>query len=360
MTFKLLLLPGDGIGPDIINEAEKTIQQLNEQFSLKIEMEKALVGGAAIDSSGEALPESTLNLANQSNAILLGAVGGPNWDKNPPEKRPEKGLLQLRKHFNLFANLRPAMLYSQLVDASSLKPSLVSNLDLIIIRELTGGLYFGEPRGIETKSGVRVGYNTMIYYETEIERIAKVAFEIARKRNKKVCSVDKANVLEVSQLWREVVEKVHKQYDDVALSHMYVDHAAMQLVQQPKFFDVILTENMFGDILSDCAAILTGSIGMLPSASINEAEFGLYEPVHGSAPDLAGKNEANPIATLLSVSMMLRYSMNEITASEQLACAIDNVLEQGLRTKDIANENSEVVGTKEMGQAIRSALSRLS
>lgn len=356
MTFKVLLLPGDGIGPEIIQQAEETINCLDNIFDLNIEIEKGYIGGAAIDAFQTPTPDETLSMANHANAILLGAVGGPKWDDNPPDMRPEKGLLQLRKYFNLFANLRPAIMYDHLVDASSLNPNLVKELDLMIIRELTGGLYFGEPRGIETKSGVRVGYNTMIYYEPEIERIAHVAFEIARNRNKKVCSVDKANVLEVSQLWRDVVTKVHKNYDDVELTHMYVDHAAMQLIQQPKFFDVILTENMFGDILSDCAAVLTGSIGLLPSASINDAEFGLYEPVHGSAPLLAGKNEANPIATLLSLSMMLRYSMLRQDAADALVQAVDQVLEQGLRTKDIANEHSTIVGTSQMGEAIRDAI----
>ena len=355
MTFKLLLLPGDGIGPEVVAQAEKTILQLNQQFSLGIELEYALVGGCAIDKTGNPLPESTLSLAKEAHAILLGAVGGPQWDARNPNERPEKGLLQLRKSFNLFANLRPAILYAELVNASTLKPEYVTDLDLMIIRELTGGLYFGEPRGVEIKDKIKSARNTMAYDETEIARIAKVAFDIATKRGKKVCSVDKANVLEVSQLWREIVTKVHKQYPMIELSHMYVDNAAMQLIQRPKQFDVILTENVFGDILSDSAAMLTGSIGMLPSASMNDAQFGLYEPVHGSAPDIAGKDIANPIATLLSVAMMLKYSLHQPDIANMLEDAIKQVLAQGLRTKDIAKD-TPYVGTEEMGHAIRKAL----
>lgn len=355
MTFKLLLLPGDGIGPEVVAQAEKTILQLNQQFSLDIELEYALIGGAAIDKTGTPLPEVTLFLAKEAHAILLGAVGGPQWDARNPNERPEKGLLQLRKSFNLFANLRPAILYAELVNASTLKPEYVTDLDLMIIRELTGGLYFGEPRGVEIKDKIKSARNTMVYDETEIERIAKVAFDIATKRGKKVCSVDKANVLEVSQLWREIVTRVHKQYPMIELSHMYVDNAAMQLIQRPKQFDVILTENVFGDILSDSAAMLTGSIGMLPSASMNDAQFGLYEPVHGSAPDIAGKDIANPIATLLSVAMMFKYSLHQPNIANMLEDAIKQVLAQGLRTKDIAKDAS-YVGTEEMGHAIRKVL----
>lgn len=355
MTFKLLLLPGDGIGPEVVAQAEKTILQLNKQFSLDIELESALVGGLAIDEMGTPLPEITLSLAKNAHAILLGAVGGPQWDDRKPNERPEKGLLQLRKTFNLFANLRPAILYAELVNASTLKPDYVRDLDLLIIRELTGGLYFGEPRGFEITNSIKSARNTMIYNETEIERVAKVAFDVALKRGKKVCSVDKANVLEVSQLWREIVNKMHKQYPTIELTHMYVDNAAMQLIQRPKQFDVILTENVFGDILSDCAAMLTGSIGMLPSASMNDKGFGLYEPVHGSAPDIAGKDIANPIATLLSVAMMLKYSLHQPEIANMLEDAIKQVLAQGFRTKDIAKD-APSVGTEEMGHAIRKAL----
>lgn len=359
MTFKILLLPGDGIGPEVIHQAELTLVQLNEQFSLSIEMEKGLIGGASLDTKGVPLPEETLVLADQSNAILLGAVGGPDWDNKPTALRPEKGLLSLRKHLNLFANLRPAIVYSQLVDASALKSKYITDLDLLIVRELTGGLYFGEPRGIDTKNGIRVGTNTMQYYEPEIERIARVAFDIAQTRNQKLCSVDKANVLEVSQLWREVVTRVHKEYPSVKLTHMYVDNAAMQLIHNPKQFDVILTENTFGDILSDCSAMLTGSIGMLPSASINDAGFGLYEPVHGSAPDIVGQHIANPIAALLSVGMLLRYSLKHHESANALNLAISHVLEQGLRTKDIALPHENIVNTQIMGDAIRSALKQI-
>jgi 3-isopropylmalate dehydrogenase len=353
MTFKILLLPGDGVGPEVIRIAEKVLQALKQRFQLKIETETALIGGAAIDAHGKPLPEKTLNMAKLSNSILLGAVGGPKWDPLPLEKRPEKGLLQLRSEFNLFANLRPAKLYSQLVQASSLKPQLISGLDMMIVRELVGGIYFGEPRGINKLAHhERQGINTLVYTEHEIERIAKVAFEIAKQRKRQVCSVDKANVLEVSVLWREVVNKVAKGYPDIKLSHMYVDNAAMQLVRSPLQFDVIVTDNMFGDILSDCAAMLTGSIGMLPSASMNEKHFGLYEPVHGSAPDIAGQNVVNPIATLLSVAMLLRYSMRSLEAASALEDAIAAVLNKGYRTKDIALPNEDVQSTEQMGQAV--------
>lgn len=361
MTHKILLLPGDGIGPEIIAQAEFAIQALNEIFSLGLETERALIGGSAIDASGVPLPENTLSLANHADAILMGAVGGPQWATQAWELRPEQGLLQLRKHFNLFANLRPAILYPELVDASALKPEAVNGLDMMIVRELTGGLYFGEPRGIEVQNGIKYAKNTMIYYEPEIERIARTAFEIALKRNRNVCSVDKANVLEVSELWREVVNRVHRDYSTITLSHLYVDNAVMQLVHRPTQFDVILTENMFGDILSDCAAMLTGSIGMLPSACLNDSGFGLYEPVHGSAPDIAGQNLANPIAALLSLGMLLRYSLHQIEAAQSLENAIRAVLQQGFRTKDIAqgvpeglaeNQCSYILGTREMGEAV--------
>tara|TARA_R110002110_G_scaffold166602_2_gene367268 strand:- start:17162 stop:18253 length:1092 start_codon:yes stop_codon:yes gene_type:complete len=360
MTSKILLLAGDGIGPEIIHEAKLCLLTLKEIFSFPIEIEEALLGGHAIEQTGEPLPADTLSLAQEADAMLLGAVGGPKWDSLNPDKRPEKGLLQLRKHFQLFANLRPAILNQHLTNASSLKSHLVEDLDMLIVRELTGGLYFGEPRGIEKKGNVDFAYNTMKYYEPEIERIARVGFECAQKRNKKLCSVDKANVLEVSQLWRRVVEKIHKDYPDVVLSHMYVDNAAMQLVHKPKQFDVIVTENMFGDILSDCAAMLTGSIGMLPSASLNESEYGLYEPVHGSAPDIAGLNKANPMATVLSLGMLLRYSLKESQAADLIDQAVSDVLAQGYRTVDLYEDNMEILGTKEMGEAIRTSLYSLS
>ncbi len=360
MTAKILLLAGDGIGPEIIHEAKLTLLTLQEIFSLSIEIEEGLVGGCAIDQAGEPLPHDTLALAKTADAILLGAVGGPKWDELKLDKRPEKGLLQLRKHFQLFANLRPAILNENLTNASSLKKHLVEGLDMLIVRELTGGLYFGEPRGFGSEGHVDFAYNTLKYYEPEIERIARVAFECAQKRNKKLCSVDKANVLEVSQFWRRIVEKVHADYSDVTLSHMYVDNAAMQLVHEPKQFDVIVTENMFGDILSDCAAMLTGSIGMLPSASLNESQFGLYEPVHGSAPDIAGKNKANPIATILSLGMLLRYSLKQPEAADLIDKAVSDVLAKGYRTVDLYEDNMEILGTKEMGEVIRKSICSIS
>jgi len=350
------LLAGDGIGPEIVHEAKLTLQTLQEIFSLPIELEEGLVGGCAIDQTGMPLPAETLELAKNADAILLGAVGGPKWDALEPDKRPEKGLLQIRKHFQLFANLRPAILNANLTNASSLKKHLVEDLDVLIVRELTGGLYFGEPRGFGREGNVDFAYNTLKYYESEIERIARVAFECAQKRHKKLCSVDKANVLEVSQFWRHIVDKVHADYSDVTLSHMYVDNAAMQLVHEPKQFDVIVTENMFGDILSDCAAMLTGSIGMLPSASLNESQFGLYEPVHGSAPDIAGQNKANPIATILSLSMLLRYSLKQAHAADVIEQAVSDVLAKGYRTVDLYEDNMEILGTKEMGEVIRKSI----
>jgi 3-isopropylmalate dehydrogenase len=360
MTSKILLLSGDGIGPEIVHEAKLTLLTLQKIFYFSVEIEEALVGGHAIEETGGPLPAETLSLGQEADAILLGAVGGPKWDDLKPEHRPEKGLLQLRKHFQLFANLRPAILNKHLTDASSLKRHLVEDLDLLIVRELTGGLYFGEPRGFDNRDNVDFAYNTMKYYEPEIERIARVGFECAQKRNKKLCSVDKANVLEVSQLWRRVVEKTHIDYPDVALTHMYVDNAAMQLVHEPKQFDVIVTENMFGDILSDCAAMLTGSIGMLPSASLNESQFGVYEPVHGSAPDIAGQNKANPMATILSLGMLLRYSLKQPQAADLIDQAISDVLAKGYRTVDLYEDNMEILGTKEMGEVIRTSISALS
>ncbi|MBZ9569012.1 3-isopropylmalate dehydrogenase [Modicisalibacter tunisiensis] len=355
MSRKILVLPGDGIGPEITAEAVKVLDACREQ-GLDVVLEQGLVGGAGYDAHGEPLPAETLDKAKAADAILLGAVGGPRWDKlEDISKRPEKGLLGLRKQLNLFGNLRPALLYPQLAEASSLKPEVVSGLDIMIVRELTGGIYFGQPRGIEERDGQRVGYNTYVYSEAEIERIGRVAFEMARKRGKKLCSVDKANVLEVTMLWREVIERLAAEYPDVELSHMYVDNAAMQLVRAPKQFDVIVTGNMFGDILSDAAAMLTGSIGMLPSASLNEQGQGMYEPCHGSAPDIAGQGKANPLATILSVAMLLRYSLGEPALAERIERAVGKVLDDGLRTADIAYEGTRQVSTVEMGDAVVAA-----
>ncbi len=357
MSKTVLMLPGDGIGPEIVAEAEKVLHKVNEKFNLGLTFEQALVGGAAIDATGIPLPDETLDKARQADAILLGAVGGPKWDKLEMARRPEKGLLGLRSNLQLFANLRPAILYPQLASASSLKPEVVSGLDIMIVRELTGGIYFGQPRGVrELEGGERQGYNTYVYSESEIRRIGRVAFEAARQRNKKLCSVDKANVLEVTVLWREVMTELAKEYPDVELSHMYVDNAAMQLVRAPKQFDVIVTGNMFGDILSDEAAMLTGSIGMLPSASLNAEKQGMYEPCHGSAPDIAGQGIANPLATILSAAMMLRYSLGEEKAAEAIEAAVSTVLDQGLRTADIMSEGARKVSTLEMGEAVLAAL----
>lgn len=357
MSRTVLLLPGDGIGPEIVTEAEKVLHKINDRFSLGLSFETALVGGAAIDATGEPLPDNTLDMARKADAILLGAVGGPQWDHLEMAKRPEKGLLGLRSNLELFGNLRPAILYPQLASASSLKPEVVSGLDILIVRELTGGIYFGQPRGIrELEGGERQGFNTYVYKESEIVRIGRVAFEAAQQRNKKLCSVDKANVLEVTVLWREVMNELAKEYPDVELSHMYVDNAAMQLVRAPKQFDVIVTGNMFGDILSDEAAMLTGSIGMLPSASLNSAKQGMYEPCHGSAPDIAGQGIANPLATILSAAMMLRYSLGEEDAALAIEAAVSKVLDQGLRTADIMSEGARKVSTREMGEAVLAAL----
>lgn len=356
MTKKIAVLPGDGIGQEIVAEAVKVINALQAD-GLDVEMKHGLVGGTAYDETGSPLPEETLTLAKESDAILLGAVGGYKWESLDISVRPEKGLLGLRAELDLFANLRPAILYPQLADASTLKPEVVSGLDIMIVRELTGGIYFGQPRGVRTlESGERQGYNTLVYKESEIERIAEVAFDIARKRGSKVCSVDKANVLEVTELWREVVTECHKQHSDIELSHMYVDNAAMQLVREPKQFDVMVTTNMFGDILSDCAAMLTGSIGMLPSASLNSKGQGMYEPIHGSAPDIAGQNIANPLATILSVAMMLRYSLDESVMADRIEKAVDKVLDQNLRTADIFSDGMKKISTSEMGDAVVAAL----
>lgn len=353
MTYKILVLPGDGIGPEIIAEACKLLDEIRNSYGLAIEIEQALIGGAACDACGKPLPESTLKLAKESDAVLLGAVGGPKYDVLARDIRPERGLLEIRSELGLFSNLRPAILYPQLADASSLKAEIVAGLDIMIVRELTGGIYFGKPRGIRTlETGEREGFNTLVYRESEIERIARSAFEIARKRNNRLCSVDKANVLEVSELWREVVKNVSKEYPQVELSHMYVDNAAMQLVRAPKQFDVIVTKNMFGDILSDVAAMLTGSIGMLPSASLDANAKGLYEPIHGSAPDIASQGIANPLATILSVAMMLRYSLGQEELAGRVEKAVGSVLDQGLRTRDICAKDCTSVSTEDMGDAV--------
>ncbi|KPK39961.1 MAG: 3-isopropylmalate dehydrogenase [Gammaproteobacteria bacterium SG8_47] len=353
------MLPGDGIGPEIVAEAVKVLERVQADFGLALEWEQALVGGAAYEASGHPLPEQTLSRAKAADAVLLGAVGGPQWESLDISVRPEKGLLGLRAGLGLFANLRPALLYPELVGASTLKPEVVSGLDIMIVRELTGGIYFGQPRGVRTRDdGQREGFNTLVYSESEIERIGRVAFEIARKRQNRVCSVDKANVLEATELWREVMIRLAKDYPDVELSHMYVDNAAMQLVRAPKQFDVMVTTNMFGDILSDCAAMLTGSIGMLPSASLNERQQGMYEPIHGSAPDIAGQGIANPLATILSVAMMLRYSLEQPEAADRIEGAVKRVLEQGLRTPDIHTAGTTRVSTAQMGDAVVAALAQ--
>ncbi len=357
MTHNILVLAGDGIGPEIVAEAQKVLHIVDEKFNLGLNISNALVGGSAIDATGGPLPEATLEAAKAADAILLGAVGGPKWDGLDMAIRPEKGLLGLRSNLNLFGNLRPAILYPQLADASSLKPEIVSGLDILIVRELTGGIYFGQPRGIRVlENGERQGYNTYVYAESEIRRIGKVAFEAARARGGRLCSVDKANVLEVTVLWREIMEEMAADYPDVTLSHMYVDNAAMQLVRAPKQFDVMVTGNMFGDILSDAAAMLTGSIGMLPSASLDEAGKGMYEPCHGSAPDIAGQGKANPLATILSAAMMLRYTLKESAAADAIEQAVSVVLDQGLRTPDICALGNQEVDTKTMGDAVVSAL----
>jgi 3-isopropylmalate dehydrogenase len=356
MTHKIAVLAGDGIGTEIVAEAVKVVDCLRQEFGFDAELEPAAIGGAGYDQSGKPLPDETLAICREAEAILFGAIGGPQYDSLPRELRPEKGLLELRSSLDLFANLRPAILYPQLAGASSLKPELVTGLDIVIVRELTGGIYFGQPRGIrELDNGERQGYNTLVYAEHEIERIARAALDAAMLRDRRLCSVDKANVLEVSELWREVVERVAGDYPDVELSHMYVDNASMQLVRAPKQFDVIVTGNMFGDILSDTAAMLTGSIGMLPSASLDKNSKGLYEPVHGSAPDIAGQGLANPLATILSLAMMLRYSLRQPELAESVENAVGVVLDGGLRTADIA-AGGEAVGTVEMGDAVVAAL----
>lgn len=353
--MKIAVLPGDGIGPEIVAQAEKVLKALASD-GLKLEMEHGFIGGAGYDAAGSPLPEATLKLAKEADAVLLGAVGGPQYDTLDRPLRPERGLLGIRKELNLFANLRPALLYPELASASTLRPEVVAGLDIMIVRELTGDVYFGQPRGIEVRNGERVGFNTMLYSESEVRRVADLAFGIAMKRGKKLCSVEKANVLECSELWKEVVIEVSKNYPEVELSHMYVDNAAMQLVRNPKQFDVIVTGNIFGDILSDEASMLTGSIGMLPSASLDANNKGMYEPIHGSAPDIAGKNVANPLATILSAAMMLRYTLAQAAAADRIENAVKKVLSQGYRTADIYTEGTKKVSCSEMGDAVLAAL----
>ncbi len=359
MSKKVLILPGDYIGPEIVAQARRVLERSMALFELDLNLEEALLGGAAYDATGVPLPEDTLMRAQAADAILLGAVGGPKWDSVDRALRPEKGLLGIRSELQLFGNLRPALLYPQLAEASSLKPAIVSGLDILIVRELTGGIYFGEPRGIRTlDNGEREGYNTYVYRESEIERIGRLAFEAAGKRQGRLCSVDKSNVLEVSILWREVMDRLAPDYPDVELTHMYVDNAAMQLIMAPKQFDVLVTGNMFGDILSDAAAMLTGSIGMLPSASLDEQGRGMYEPCHGSAPDIAGQGKANPLATILSVAMMLRYSLDASEAAQAIEAAVSRVLDRGLRTPDIHTQGTQPVDTVAMGDAVVEELAR--
>ena len=356
MCIRDSILPGDGIGIEIIAQALKLIDSLNRNHDMGMTLVDGLLGGIAYDETGSPLPDETIRSAKECDSILLGAVGGPKWESLERSLRPERGLLGIRSELELFSNLRPAILYPQLASASSLKNEIVSGLDLMIVRELVGGIYFGQPRGVEIKNGERFGINSATYYESEISRIGHSAFQIAQKRGKRVCSVDKANVLEVGELWREVMEEVSKDYPDVKLSHLYVDNAAMQLVKDPKQFDVMVTSNLFGDVLSDCAAMLTGSIGMLPSASLDKNNFGMYEPIHGSAPDISGKDLANPLATILSVSMMLKYSLNQEDLAEKINKAVSDVLDQGFRTRDISSDAEKVVGTEEMGDLVVKAL----
>ena len=356
MTQHIAILPGDGIGPEIIAQAVRVLDRLIAE-GLDAAYQYAPIGGAGYDEYGAPYPEFTQKLCHQADAVLLGAVGGPQYDNLDRPLRPERGLLAIRKDLNLFANLRPAILYKELANASTLKPEVVAGLDILIVRELTGDIYFGEPRGIRTlENGEREGFNTMRYSESEIRRIAHVAFQAAQKRNKKVCSVGKANVLETTELWREIFDEIAPEYPDVELSHMYVDNAAMQLVRAPKQFDVIATGDIFGDMLSDQASMLTGSIGMLPSASLNETGKGLYEPSHGSAPDIAGQNKANPLATILSLAMLLRYSFGDEARAQQIEAAVQKVLEQGWRTGDIFEAGTKLVGCAEMGDAVLAAL----
>ncbi len=353
---RILILPGDGIGPEVSSIARELLSLVDQKYSLDLEISEGLIGGIAYEETGDPLPQETLDKAKISEAIFLGAVGGPKWDQLSPDKRPEKGLLRIRSEFDFFANLRPAILSKELVSASTLKEEKVSGLDLLIVRELTGGIYFGEPRGIIEGSEA---LNTMRYSKTEIERIGRVAFEAAQKRDGKLCSVDKANVLEVGVFWRDVISELSKEYPEVELTHMLVDNAAMQLVREPKQFDVVVTGNLFGDILSDIAAMLTGSIGMLPSASLNGSSKGLYEPVHGSAPDIAGKDMANPLGSILSVAMMMRYTFHEEEVAIAIESSVESVLASGKRTQDIAMETNSVIGTKEMGREVLAKMESL-
>jgi 3-isopropylmalate dehydrogenase len=355
--YRITLLPGDGIGPEILAVTVEILKVIGKKFDLQFDFQTALIGGAAIDETGSPLPEATLSACKNSDAVLLAAIGGYKWDNLPRQQRPETGLLGLRSGLGLFANLRPATIFPQLIDASSLKREIIEGVDIMVVRELTGGIYFGQPKGIfETETGEKRGLNSMVYSESEVDRIAKVAFEIAQKRGHKLCSVDKANVLDVSQLWRDRVTKMAANYPDVELSHLYVDNAAMQLVRAPKQFDTIVTGNLFGDILSDEAAMLTGSIGMLPSASLGTAGVGVFEPVHGSAPDIAGQDKANPIAQILSAAMMLKYGLNQPLAAVSLEKAVEKVLDLGYRTGDIFSEGMTLVGCQAMGQAILKVL----
>ncbi len=356
--YKIAVLPGDGVGPEVVEQAIKVLEVVAEQEQVTFNYSYARLGGSAIDEDGTPLPEATLEVAKNADAVLLGAVGGPKWDQNPSHLRPETGLLGIRKALGLYANLRPAVMFECMASASSLKEEVVAGVDMMVVRELTGGIYFGEKKRFTDENGRDAAIDTLLYNEDEVERIARKAFDIARKRNNKLVSVDKANVLESSRLWRSVVERVANEYPDVELSHMLVDSCAMQLVRAPKQFDVIVTENMFGDILSDEAAMLTGSIGMLASASLSDGHLGLYEPVHGSAPDIAGKGIANPIATILSAALMLRYSLNLDAAAQRIENAVESVLNQGIRTGDIAEDKASAVGTVEMTQHIINALKK--
>lgn len=360
MVHKIAVLPGDGVGPEIIKEGVKVLKAVQEKYQgeINFEFEHALIGGCAYDEYKTPLPDSTIELAKKSDAVFLGAVGDWKYDTLPPQVRPEKALLGIRKALNLFANLRPATVFDELIDSSTLKPEIIRGVDIMVVRELTGDVYFGEPRGIETVNGKRAGFNNMIYYENEIERIAHVAFKTAMKRNKKLCSVDKANVLDCSRLWREIVTNISKEYPEVELTHMYVDNAAMQLIRNPKQFDVIVTGNIFGDILSDEASMLPGSLGMLPSASLSDTKLGMYEPIHGSAPDIKGQNIVNPIATILSAAMMLKYSFSLDMAALDIEKAVKEVLHKGYRTKDIYTQGTELTTTSRIGDLIVNELLR--